>query len=91
MDIQRATDLRDLSNAFADTRKGSDPTEGSRNIVFDNSQCRVLNRLFWIRERSVPWFTPLFQKSRLVGFLSEPDYQLHRGKQAFLRAGRLTC
>ena len=54
-------------------------------------RCRVLNRLFQIRERSVPWFTPLFQKSRLVGFLSEPDYQLHRGKQAFLHAGRLTC
>ena len=61
-------------------------------VLYDyKHHCQVLDRLFQIRERSVPWFTPLFQKSRLVGFLSEPNYQLHRGKWAFLHAGRLTC
>ena len=35
MDVQWATDLRDLPDVFADTREGSDPTEGSGNNVFD--------------------------------------------------------
>ena len=38
MDIQWATDLRDLPDVFANTRKGSDPTEGSGNVVFDDSR-----------------------------------------------------
>ena len=38
MDIRRATDLRNLPDVFADTRKGSDPTEGSGNVVFDDSR-----------------------------------------------------